>query len=349
MVICTLMSKTAKLKDIAEALNVSIATVSRALNDKPDIGQETKNKVLEIAKQLDYKPNNLAISLRKNIDSNIIGVILPVVSHYFFSTVLNGIMQKAHQKNHLVIVGESLQQKSKEKKLIQDFIQYGISGLLIAPGKGGNYDSTLHPVIHRRIPTVVIDRMYENYSGNYVKFDNSKGASLAVQHLIDQGYKSIAYIGSDDKISIGHERQKGYSKTLVDNDIAINPDYVKIIWVHETESSIKNGKQACQELFSLPNPPDAIFTVNDDVAMGVYEYAKENNIRIPEDLGIVGFSDSLMSKHLQPKLSTVKQDGKYMGEVAFDFYFQSTKTNREIFQKTFDPQLIIRESSLRNK
>lgn len=341
------MSKSAKLKDIAEALNVSIATVSRALNDKSDISQKTKNKVLQLAHKLDYKPNNLAISLRKKSKSNIIGVVLPVVSHFFFSSVLDGIMQQAHLKNHLVLVGESLQQQNKEKKLIQDFIQYGISGLLIAPAKGSDYMSVLAPVIHRRIPTVVIDRMYEDYNGNFVMYDDVNGAKMAVQHLLDQGYKRIAHIGSDDKRSVGHERRKGYKLTLENNGIDIDPDYLKIVDVNETKFSVENGYQACKELFDLDHPPDAIFTVNDDVALGVYKYAREKQIKIPNQLGVVGFSDSTIAKHLDPQLSTVKQNGKMMGEQSFDFYSEALQTNGKIYQKTFESKLVIRESSLR--
>ena len=343
------MSKSAKLKDIAEALNVSIATVSRALNDKPDISQKTKDKVLELAKKMDYQPNNLAISLRKKSESNIVGVVLPDVSHFFFSSVLDGIMRQAHQKNHLVLVGETLHQQKKEKKIIEDFLYYGISGLLIVPAKESDYESILSPVLHRRIPTIVIDRIYDDYNGNYVRYDDVNGAILAVQHLIDQGYKKIAHIGSDDKRSVGLERRNGYTLALGQNNISINPDYLKIVNVNETEKSVESGYQACKEFFNLSNPPDGIFTVTDDVALGVYKYAKEHNINIPNQLGVVGFSDSIISKHLDPKLSTIHQDGKMIGEQSFNIYFQALQTDKAIFQKTFQSKLIIRESSLRIK
>jgi len=341
------MGNPTKLKHIAEVLNVSIATVSRALNDKADISQKTKKRVLEIAHQLDYRPNGFSYALRKRQTTNIIGVILPVVSHFFFSSVLEGIMQEAHLKNHLVLVGESKQEKKKEDKIIVDFLKSGISGLLIAPANESQYDAIL-PVIHRRIPTVVIDCVYENYIGNYVMYDDLNGAILAVQHLVDQGYKNIAHIASDDHRSVSSERMLGYKKALEKNGIDFNPDYLKNIKVNETMLSVENGYQACAELFCLSNPPDAIFTVNDDVALGVIKYAREHNIKIPTDLGVIGFSDSILSKHVNPKLSTVQQNGKLMGETSFDFYYQAIQSNGQIFQKTFEPELVIRESSLRN-
>lgn len=341
------MSQSTKLKDIANSLNLSIATISRALNNKSDISIKTKRLVLEEAKRLNYKPNRFTNSPKQNKETNVIGVILPIVNHFFFSSVLDGIMEKAHLYNHLVLVGESLQSASKEKKIIEDFIDYGISGLLIAPAQDSQFETNLGPVIHRRIPTIVIDRTYENFQGNYVVSDDYNGAYKAVSHLINNGYQRIAHIGSDDKHSIGIDRRNGYRDALLKHKLTLNKDYEKRIQVNTTEVAIENGYQACRNFFSLRKPPDAIFAVIDDVALGIYRFAKEMNLKIGKDLGVVGFSDSNFSKYVEPKLTTVKQNGKEMGSKSFEFYYAAMKTNGQLFQKTYDSTLIVRESSSR--
>ncbi len=339
------MRKRTKLKDIADALGVSITTVSRALNNKIDINQQTKRKILELAADLDYRPNNLAISLRKNKVNNVVGVVIPEINHYFFATVLKGIMAKAHQNNYLVIVGESQHKNNKEKQVLEEFMEHGVNGILLAPCQGSNFEDNVLPLIHRRIPTVVMDRMYEDYKGNYVLSDDFHGAFIAVNHLIEMGYKRIAHIGSTDSRSVGTQRRRGYLASLKKAGIKEIQDLIELVDLTDTELGVKAGYLAAKKLLSRKNPPDAIFTVTDDVALGVYQYAKEFNISIPKDLGIVGFSNSMFSQHISPGLSTVEQNGVAMGALSFDFFFQALHSNGSVFQKVFESKLIIRESS----
>lgn len=341
------MNKRAKLKDIAEALNVSITTVSRALNNKSDINITTKQSILAMAKELNYKPNNLALSLRKSSSLNVVGVIIPHVQHYFFSTLLDGIMNSAHEMNYFVLVGESVHDSDREKKILDDFAEYGVSGVLLAPCKHSDFNKNVLPIVHRRTPVVVMDRMYDNYHGNFVNTDDFYGAFIAVNHLIDAGYKRIAHIASSDSWSIGHERLKGYKAALTKNGTPINENYLSLCHFNNKEEGAEEGYKACHKLFSLKEPPDAIFSVTDDIAIGVYQYAKENNINIPNDLGVVGFSNSEISKYLNPQLSTLEQLGMEMGEMAFDFFLRALKSNGQIFQKSFKPKLLIRGSSQR--
>ncbi len=339
------MNRRPKLKDIAEALNVSITTVSRALNDKSDINIATKQAILAMAKELDYKPNNIALSLRKNSSLNVVGVIVPHVQHYFFSCLLDGIMNSAHEMNYFVLVGESLHDSDREKKILDDFAQYGVSGVLLAPCKHSDFNKNVLPIIHRRTPVVVMDRMYDNYNGNFVNTDDFHGAFTAVTHLIDEGYKRIAHIASSDSWSIGHERMKGYKAALANQEMAIDENYLHICHFNNKEEGAEEGYKACHKLFSLKEPPDAIFSVTDDIAIGVYQYAKEYNINIPNDLGIVGFSNSEISKYLNPKLSTLEQNATEMGQMSFDFFLRALQSNGQIFQNSFKPKLLIRGSS----
>ena len=220
------MNKRPKLKDLADELGVSITTISRALNDKSDINLETKRKILDLANQMNYRPNKLAVSLRKNQSANMIGVIVPTVNHYFFSAVLKGIMNTAHQEGFLVLVGESIHSNTKEKKILDDFIEYGVSGILMAPSRTSSFEDNVIPILHRRIPIVIMDRMYKNYDGNYVLSNDFQGAYNAVDHLIRNGYRRIAHIGSTDAESIGLERQRGYRRALQSNGIEINDKYI---------------------------------------------------------------------------------------------------------------------------
>ena len=341
------MSKRTKLKDIADKLGISITTVSRALNNKTDINEETKMEVLELARQLDYRPNSLAISLRRNKTVPLVGVILPIINHYFFATVLKGIMSKAHLHNSVIIIGESLQDAKKEKKILDQFMDQGVSGIIIAPARSSIFEENIVPILHKRIPIVVIDRMYDNYTGNYVLANDYEGAYKAVQHLIDSGYKKIAHIGSTDDKSIGTERRRGYFAALNKAGIEPNEDYVIRNDIDNPDFAFEKGFSATAELFKLDNPPDAIFAVTDDIAVGLIEYAKENNISIPENLGLVGFSNAKISSYIRPKLSTVEQNGFAMGELAFDYFNKASSSNGEVFQKKFELDLIVRESSSR--
>jgi len=337
------MGKEARLIDIANALNISVTTVSRALNNKDDISQKTKAAVLEVADMLDYKPNTLAISLRKKKTFNVIGVVLPNVDHYFFSTVLKGVMSKAHLNNYLVIVGESSQDAKKEKEILDEFINYGVSGILIAPTKYSQYESNFAYLKDKRIPFVFMDRTYDDHDTSFVRSDDYHGAYQAVSHLINMGYQKIAHIKSSDGWSIGTERCKGYFQALQDHDLDYNSAYLK----SSDTATKEDGYLLTAEYFKMDDPPDAIFTVTDDVASGVYEYAHEHQIDIPSQLGVVGFSNSILSSILIPKLTTVEQLGEQMGETAFDYFFQIRKDKRNSFQKTFESKLIVRESSQR--
>lgn len=334
------MDQKARLIDIAKALNISVTTVSRALNNKSDISQQTKKAVLDLAKELNYQPNALAISLRKKISLKLIGVVLPNVDHYFFSTVLQGIMSAAHQNNYLVLVAESSQDATKEKEILDEFVSYGVNGVLLAPSRESRYKENLLPLVEQRIPVVLMDRTYEDYASHYVQSDDYNGAFEAVSLLIKNGYQRIAHIRGSDNWSIGSERYRGYADALTQQGRQLQEEYV----VSCTLANKQEGFQAATHLFNLPNPPDAVFTVTDNVAAGVIEYCNQFNLFIPEQVGVVGFSNSEISALLSPGLTTVEQKGQDIGKVAFEFFLQSLSDKTKVFQKTFESRLIVRES-----
>lgn len=333
------MIKRTKLKDIAEALNISVTTVSRAINSKSDISEETRKAVLAMADKLNYRPNALAISLRKS-SFNVIGVILPSVDHYFFSTVLKGIMNKAHQANYLVMIGESMNDLERENEILNQFMSHCVTGILISPS-GRDSLSQVRP---KRIPFVVVDRPLENEVDSVVKYDDLNGAFLAVDHLINQGYKNIACLKGNKDCVISSTRLKGYKKALKLHDIESKANMIKSC----TYPSKKDGYLMSKELLLATNKIDAFFTITDNLAAGVYEAAEELKLKIPTDLGVVGYSNSQISSSLTPKLTTIEQPGERMGEQAFDYLQQIIIGNNRLFKKTFDAQLIIRNSSAKN-
>lgn len=337
------MADKARLIDIARALNISTTTVSRALNNKSDISPKTKEAVLKLARELDYHPNSLAISLRKKQSLKSIGVVLPDVGHYFFSTVLKGIMKKAHLENYVVMVGESGENPDREEQIVEEFINYGVSGIIITPGRKSNHESLTGLLESKRVPLVLLDRTFPNYHGSFVLSNDFQGAVLATDHLLESGYRRIAHIGSLNKCSVGNQRYEGYLAALKKRGLRISK---KLIKECETTTLI-GGFNAAKDLFDLATPPDAIFTVTDDVAAGVLEFCADHGIRVPETLGVVGFSNSEISSILKPKLTTVEQKGEQMGEVAFEFFISSLNKQSELKQKTFDSKLIVRESSIR--
>ena len=338
------MEKRVGLKDIAKALNVSVTTVSRALNDKFDINAETKARILQKAEELNYRRNALAVSLRKN-EYFTIGVVLPYIDHYFFSTVLKGIMHKAHMSNFLVIVGESGQHEKKEKEILTQFISHCVSGVIISHANQNILTDNLNLLRKERIPYVLVDRPSNNAADQYVKYDDVKGGYLATQHLLEQGFRRIAYIKGLDHCVISNARLEGYKMAIKEYDITLDPSLIQ-----ETQhiDGIKDGYDYGRQLLIKQKRPDAIFCVTDNIASGVYKAAKELGLNIPKDLGIVGYSNSIVATHLSPSLTTVEQPGREMGEQAFDFLQNSILNNSSKLKRTFDARLIVRESSLKN-
>jgi len=222
-----------------------------------------------------------------------------------------------------------------------------VSGILLAPSKHSDFSKNVLSIIHTRTPVVVMDRMYDNYHGNYVNNNDFEGAYKGVTHLIEQGYKHIAHIGSSDSWSIGPERRKGYIAALKDHGLPYDEAYSIICDFNNKEEGEEEGYKASHRLFSLKNPPDAIFSVTDEIATGIYGYAKDNNIDIPNQLGVVGFSNSEVSKYLNPGLTTLEQYPDMMGAMSFDYFYSALHSNGQVYQTSLEPKLVVRKSSLK--
>jgi LacI family transcriptional regulator len=331
------------MKEIAKRLNISITTVSRALNNKSDVGEETRKAVLSLAKELDYSPNEIAASLRKR-KSNAIGVVLPRLEHYFFSTVLKGVVSSAQKDNFAVILSESGHIPQKETELISRLIAMNVSGIVLSPCRNEIDISFIKSLAKNNIPMVLIDRTPKNYQGHYVKMNDFHGAEIAVKHLLQQGYKKIAHIRGHEYSSIAEDRYQGYCHALKLNGIKYNPSLVKTCeFVNKEE-----GYYFTKELMLSDDRPDAIFTVTDEVALGVYKALGELRLNIPQDVGVVGYSNSMISNYICPKLTTIAQPGIRMGETAYEFLRDAMINDSEVRQKIFEAKLLIRQSSTKN-
>ena len=338
------MKRRATIKNIADSLNLSISTVSRILNGKGEFSKETKDSVLEVAKLLDYRANSLAVSLRKNVPNKVVGVILPQVNHYFFSSILNGIMTTSHNQGYMVMIGESLDSAEIEKELINNFSDHFVAGIIMAPSQDQRSADNIIKMESEGIPNVVIDRTYERRNGSFVKHDDYNGGYNAGIYLLKQGFKKIGLIKGPDRCTISQSRLDGFSAAFKKMEKELDNSLIQ-----SAKYTIKDEGYHLFKKMYQDHQPDAVFTITDMLASGVYSYAHEKNIKIPEDLAVIGYSNSQLSHALQPKLTTVNQNGQEMGEVALEYLLEQIKEPSVKRQMIFDSQLIIRESCGVNK
>lgn len=334
------MSIQVTIKDIAKALGISASTVSRALKDHPDISKETKIAVNELAKKLRYKPNAVALSL-KNSRTNTIGVIIPELVHYFFSSVISGIEDVAYDAGYNVMICQSNEKYEREIINTQALLSNRVEGALISISKQTSDFAHLQMLEDSGIPMVFFDRVPNGFDSDTVIIDDQKAAYNAVCHLIESGCKRIAHLAAPDSLAIGKYRLEGYKEALKEYNIPYNEDYVIVA------DSFDLAVIATRKLIQLPSPPDGIFTVNDLTAVGVMKTLQKMGIAVPEKVAIMGFSAGSYSDITTPTLSSVDQHGYQMGAKAATVLLKRIETQRIGQGETFyiDTNLVIREST----
>lgn len=328
------------IKDIARALNISPSTVSRALKNHADISQKTKDEVNSYAKEHHYKPNALALSLRTS-KNNTIGVIIPEIIHFFFSSVLSGIEEVAEKEGFNVIVSQSRENYEKEVRNTQALISTRVSGVLASLSKTTvNYDH-FQEIIDSGIPLVFFDRICIGILTDKVVVDDYSGAFAAVEYLIKSGCKKIAFFGSLPHLEITKNRKNGYLDALRKYHIPVDD---KLIVICDTRESAL--KQTPSFIYG-PNPPDAFFAINDETASGITAVVKKSGLRIPEDVSIFGFSNGEFSKATDPMLSTVEQHGFEVGKNAAQLLIAKIKgdTQGKYTNKIIKTNLVLRETT----
>ncbi len=332
------------IKDIAARLGISPSTVSRALRDHPDISVRTKKAVHDLAEQLNYEPNAIALSLRSS-KSNIIGLIIPEIVHFFFSQVISGIEDVAYDAGYQVMICQSNESYIREVKNVQALLSSRIEGLLVSLSKETRDFNHFKNLEKKNIPIVFFDRICEEMDTDRVVVDDFNGAYLAVKHLAEIGCKRIAHLGTSEDLLIGRARYDGYVQALKDLELPFDNRLVVRC------DNYKAARLVTKRLIYELNPPDGIFAVNDLTAIGACQTIKENHLKIPDDIAVVGFSNGIYSSMTDPPLTTVEQFGYQMGQKSARMILDrilSTEDYPSITEQ-IETQLIIRESTVKKK
>ncbi|WP_413999502.1 LacI family DNA-binding transcriptional regulator [Flavobacterium sp. W1B] len=305
------MKKKITLKQIARELDVSISTVSKSLRNSSEIGEDTRLKVQAFAKFYNYKPNNIALSL-KNRKSKAIGIIIPEIVHHFFSTVINGIEQVANEHGYSVIICLSDDSFDKEVLNMEMLANGSIDGFIMSLSKETQFKGDFHhitEVINQGMPVVMFDRVTNEILCDKVIIDDKSAAYEAVQSLIDNGKKKIALVTTVDYVSVGKLRTDGYIKALLDNNLPFDENL--IIKIENVDT--------CEIIISKlleDKAIDAVFAVNELFAVTCIKTANKMGLRVPDDLSIIAFTDGIISKYSTPTITTVSQNGIKMGNKA---------------------------------
>lgn len=305
------MKRKITLKQIAKELDVSISTVSKSLKDSPEISEETRIKVQAFAKMYNYKPNNIALSL-KNRKTKTIGIIIPEIVHHFFATVISGIEQVAGETGYNVIICLSDESFDKEVINMEMLANGSIDGFIMSLSKETQLKADFHHIteaMNQGMPVVMFDRVTNDILCDKVIIDDKKAAYEAVQDLIDKGLKKIALVSTVDYVSVGKLRTDGYEKALLDNGLPFDKDLV--IKVEDVEHCADSIEKLIRE-----HAIDAVFAVNELFAVIAIKAAHKMGLEVPKDLSVIAFTDGIISQFSTPTITTVSQDGIKMGRKA---------------------------------
>ena len=300
------------MRDIAEALGISVATVSRALKNSPRISEEQRGKVQQYAKAHNYYPNALAEGLRnsRTRPMKVIGVIVPQYEHFYFSSVLSGIDGEAVSRGYTIMVGESMDEYEREELLCKRFYENKVCGVIVSQAKNTNRYNHFQKLISHGLPLVFYDRICTALNCDRVVVDDYQGAFNAVSHLIETGCRRIAFYGSPMTMEISKNRYNGYRDALLKADLKPEERFFRIC------DNRQDAEAITPEILSQEEIPDAFFAVNDDTAIGILYSAKRMGYRVPQDISICGFTNGQRAVACDPMLTTVEQRGERVGEEA---------------------------------
>lgn len=324
------------IQDIANLLHISKSTVSRALHDHPDISDETKKAVKDLAKIFDYKPNRAALTLRYN-SSKLIGLIIPEIYCYFFPSVVNGIEKELSKKGYNLLTLQSKESYEREKENIEILLANNVEGILASVSRETKKFDHFKKVLSEHIPIVFFDRVPREIEADMVLLDDIEGAYKAVKHLAEKGRKKIAICIGNLDLLISINRLKGYKKALEEFNLQINESFII------SAQSAKEAKEKTSQLLSLPNKPDAIFAISDLTMTGVIQAIYRSHLSVPEDISLIGFSEEPFSLMYKPSITSILPMGNQIGKVAAKRLLKKIK-NKD--KKTYTPKVILLKSEL---
>jgi len=330
------------MADLARELGVSMTTVSRALSDHHSIGAATKQRVLKLAKKLNYQPNHLAAALRKG-QSRLLGVVVPYIEGKFFPSVIQGIEQAASKAGFSVIVCQSHEDVQLERRNVETLLHAQVAGVLVSLARNTKQFQHFDKVRSRGIPLVFFDRVPTTGLVNSVVLNDHEGAFRATRHLLEQGCQRIAHLAGPQHINIYQQRRQGYLDALATYDLAPEDELISY-----SDMTVEDGARAIQEWLALPNPPDGVFGAGDSAILGVLQTLKSLGKRVPQDVALAGFSNEGFTAITEPQLTSVDQRCEEMGEAVVRLFLELSAAPESSFtqrQVVLQPELFIRDSS----
>jgi len=328
------------IKDIAKELGIAPSTVSKALKGHHDISNSTKQAVKQLAEKWNYKPDQIALSLKSGL-SKTIGVIVPEIVHYFFSTVIGGIEDLAYDSGYHVMFCQSSELYAREVKAVETLLSGRVDGILVSVSKDtGNFDH-FRKIIDNDIPLVFFDRICEELDTDRVIVDDETGAYEAVKHLISIGCRNIFHLSGPPNLNIGNNRKDGYLRAMKEHNIAFDDSHIIRC------DSREDAALVVPRLLNRTDRPDGIFAVNDLTAAATMKVIIDMGYSIPDDIAVIGFTSGLISDITNPTLTSVEQHGYLIGREAVRLLIDRIETTHDIPSQTkiVKTELVIKGST----
>jgi LacI family transcriptional regulator len=336
---------TVRLKDIARDMGLSTVTISKVLRDHPDIGEETRKRVLKRMKEMHYQPNFAARALITGRTSTL-GLVVPDLLHPFFAQIAKAISAGTRDQGYSLMITSSEEDPDLEQREIEQLVARRVDAILIASAQ--QKTDSFRVIQERKIPCVLIDRRFANFPANFIGVDDELVGHIGAQHLIEQGCRSIAHIrGPETSTALG--RLKGFRLALAEAGIKALPEHVVSIGTSGDDRGEHGGREAARKLLASKKRPDGIFCFNDPVALGAMRSILDAGLRIPEDIAVVGCGNVLYSDFVRVPLTSVDQNSSAIGQQAAAMALLLVGSKEVVRPKTVlvSPRLIVRDSSLR--
>lgn len=332
------------MKDIARELNVSVATVSRALKNSPRISRQQRERIQAYANEHKFSPNLIAESLRNSRvrPMKIIGVIVPELTHFYFASVLAGIEGAAEKQGYRIMVAQSNEQHEREVSICKSFFENKVCGIIVSQAKDTTQYAHFQHLIDRGVPLVFYDRVCTGVNASRVVVDDYAGAYAAVSHLVETGCRRVACFNASMKLEISKNRYNGYCDALLKHGIKVDPS---LVFQCDNRS---DAERIAPEVLDRDDRPDAFFAVNDDTAIGILYSTKRKGFRIPEDISVCGFTNGQRAVACDPALTTVDQHGFKVGEAAAEILMRHVEGHIEkgkVERRLVRTRLVVRDST----
>jgi LacI family transcriptional regulator len=334
--------KKTTIKDIAKTLNISAAAVSKALHDDTRISKATKEAVKRVAKELNYQPNHLASALRKG-KSNLVGVIVPRTNSNFFSSVLESMESVLHKAGYNVIITQSNESFEKENSNIDALLYTQVDGIIASMANETVDLSHYEKIKEKGIPLILFDRGENDLNVDYVGINDYDSSHMIVEHLVHQGCKRIAHIGGYRRTRIFNNRIRGYKDALKKYNLPIEE-----VLLLECDLTLEDGRKQMAKLLELKHPPDAVYAASDNAALGALQVMKEHQIKLPQEIKLVGFGNEPFTELVTPSISTVEQQSLDIGRISAEVFLKriaEEDLKQTLTKHILEAKLLVRESS----